>query len=373
MNYTVIIAAAGSGSRAGFKENKLLFKSGSETVIEKCVSAFLAEGGAEKIIVTASAADLPVYRDLFAAFPIIYITEGGATRSDSVKKALPLVDGEIVLIHDGARPFVSAALIRACAESAERFGSGIAAVPCTDTLAFLSGDEIERTGRENVLRVQTPQAFQTKLIKKAYASLSPQDLFTDDAGVFCKYIGKARFVSGEETNKKLTYKSDFDGFCDFKAGVGFDLHRLIEGRKLILGGVEIPHSKGLLGHSDADVLTHAVMDAILSSVSLRDIGYHFPDSDPAYAGADSMKLLFEVLNMLKEKGYSLNNVSATIMAEKPKLSPFIPKITENLAKNLGLTADRVGVGCTTLEGLGIVGREEGIAVQAYVTVKKDSI
>ena len=373
MKYSVIIAAAGTGSRAGFKTNKLLQKSGRETVIEKCVSVFLTEGNAENIVITANAADLAVYRELFAAYPNIYITEGGPTRTESVKNALNKIEGDIVLIHDGARPFLSHELIRACAESAEKFGSGIAAVPCTDTLAFVSNGEIEKTGRDNVLRVQTPQAFKTALIKKAYALLSADDAFTDDSGVFCRYIGKAHCVSGEETNVKLTYRSDFEGFCDLKAGTGFDLHRLVENRKLILGGVEVPHPKGLLGHSDADVLTHAIMDAILSSVSLRDIGYHFPDTDPRYKGADSMKLLAEVLKMLKNEGYRLNNISATIMAEKPKLSPFIPKITENIAKAVDLPIENVGIGCTTLEGLGIVGREEGIAAQAFVTVKKESL
>ena len=373
MNYSVIIAAAGSGSRANFGKNKLLYRIGDETVLEKCVSAFIGEGNAEKIVIAASAVDRAEFSEILSRFPNIYIIDGGATRTQSVKNALSAIDGEIVLIHDGARPFVSTKLIRSCAESAALYGSGIAALPCVDTLAFLSCDEIERTARENVLRVQTPQAFKTELIKKAYASVSPEDNFTDDTGVYCKYIGKARFVSGEETNKKLTYRSDFGAFSDFRTGVGFDLHRLEEGRKLILGGVEIPHSKGLLGHSDADVLTHAIMDALLSSVSLRDIGYHFPDTDQRYEGACSMDLLAEVIKMLDEKGYAASSVSATVMAEKPKLSGYIPKITENIAKALDLPTDRVGIGCTTLEKIGIVGREEGIAAEAFVTVKSKGL
>ena len=369
MGFSVIIAAAGSGSRANLGKNKLLYKIGGQTVLEKCVSAFLTSG-AEKIFITASETDFGEYEKLFAAFPIIYIIRGGATRTESVKNALEKVESDIVLIHDGARPYVSPALIKACALSAENYGSGIAAVLPTDTLAFIEDGEIIRTGRENILAVQTPQAFKTELIKKAYSKISEGDRFTDDTGVFCKYIGAAKYVEGEKENVKLTYRSDFDGFSQIRVGTGFDLHKLTEGRKLILGGVEIAHGKGLLGHSDADVLTHAIMDALLSAAALRDIGYYFPDTDPKYEGANSMALLSEVLKMIGERGYAVSNVSATIMAEKPKLSGYIPRITENLANALGVPPAAIGIGCTTLEGIGVVGREEGIAVQAYVSIKQ---
>ncbi|MBE7062100.1 MAG: 2-C-methyl-D-erythritol 2,4-cyclodiphosphate synthase [Clostridiales bacterium] len=158
---------------------------------------------------------------------------------------------------------------------------------------------------------------------------------------------------------------------DVRFGVGFDCHRLVEDRKLILGGVTIPHDKGLLGHSDADVLTHAIMDAILSSLAMRDIGYHFPDKDPQYKGANSVELLIKVLSLIKEKGYRVKNISATIMAEKPKLLSHIPQITKNLADVLKVDESSVGIGATTLEGLGFVGREEGICVHATaVTIKE---
>ena len=148
------------------------------------------------------------------------------------------------------------------------------------------------------------------------------------------------------------------------------MHILVENRKLILGGVEIPHTKGLLGHSDADCLTHAIMDAILSALALRDIGYHFSDKDQKYKDISSMILLDEVLKMLKEKNYALTNISAVIMAEKPKLSPYIEQITENLANKTGLLKENIGITCTTMEGIGIVGREEGIACQSYCQVKR---
>ena len=152
--------------------------------------------------------------------------------------------------------------------------------------------------------------------------------------------------------------------------MGFDCHKLVENRKLILGGIEIPFDKGLLGHSDADVLTHAIMDAILSSVAMRDIGYWFSDKDPKYKGADSIKLLERVLEMVKEKGYKVTSISAVIMAQKPKLLNFIPLITEKLRSVLGLDYDNVGIGATTLEGLGFVGREEGICAKATAVTEK---
>ena len=154
-------------------------------------------------------------------------------------------------------------------------------------------------------------------------------------------------------------------------GTGLDCHRLVKDRKLILGGVEIPHDKGLLGHSDADALTHAVMDAILSACALRDIGFWFPDSDEKYKDADSMKLLSEVLGMIKEKRFKVESVSAVIMAEKPKLMKYIPLVTENLANAIHLSTDKVGISATTLEGLGFVGREEGICVHANAVVIKE--
>ena len=157
-----------------------------------------------------------------------------------------------------------------------------------------------------------------------------------------------------------------------RVGMGYDVHKLVEGRRLILGGVEIPYEKGLLGHSDADVLVHAIMDALLGAAALGDIGKHFPDTDPAYEGADSMMLLKEVLSIIKKDGYRPKSVSAVIMAQKPKLLDYIPKITANLAEALGIPAENVGITATTLEGLGFVGREEGICVHANaVIVKKD--
>lgn len=414
---SLILAAAGKGERAGFEENKLFFKGADgKTVLERTFFAFVNSGIVGEYVVAVSEKDEKRIKTLLPREAKIVL--GGKTRSESVKNALAAVTGDIVLIHDGARPFVSAEIIKNCAESAEKFGSGIVAEESRNTVCRAENGEIaEYLGKSGLYSVQTPQGFQTELIKKAYA-LAGEENFNDDGEVYAKFIAPPRIVKGSAENVKLTFKEDFknagnnakacgadypqgagcrggvfggatgsdthtatNAGCsqsagastragEYRFGTGFDCHKLVTGRKLILGGVEIPHAKGLLGHSDADVLAHAITDAIFSAAAMRDIGYHFPDTDPAYEGADSIKLLKTALKIVGEKGFFVTSVSATIMAEKPKLLKRIPEITENLASALGISADKVGIAATTLEGLGFVGREEGICVSATATLIK---
>ncbi|MBO4323076.1 MAG: 2-C-methyl-D-erythritol 2,4-cyclodiphosphate synthase [Clostridia bacterium] len=375
MKVTALITCAGSGERAGFGFNKLLKDTGGVTPFERCLSAFISSSAIDEYIVTCRKEDESAFRSLskkLGVSPIFVL--GGETRALSVKAGLETVTGDIVVIHDGARPFVTEEIIRSSIESAKKYGSGIAAVPATDTIGesekTADGVFLVRSFRAGKYYIQTPQTFKTELIKKAYASTDDYSRFTDDSGIYCEYIGNCRIVEGSIVNKKLTFKEDFGSSGSLRAGTGFDLHKLVEGRKLILGGIEIPHTKGLLGHSDADVLTHAIMDALLSAASLGDIGRHFPDTDPAYKGISSIILLERVMELLKKSGYKPINVTAVIMAEKPKLSPYVEKIRANLAKYLGLDETDVGITCTTLEGIGTVGREEGIAVQSYCLTEK---
>lgn len=372
MKKTVILACAGKGSRVGKEKNKLLVKVDGQTCFEKTLSVFLNSGLIDQVIVTASPVDIQEITALAKGKAIV--VEGGSTRTESVKNALDLVDDGIVLIHDGARPFVSARIIKECIESVEKYGSAITAIPSRDTILLAKDGKVERyLGKDGLFSVQTPQAFFVNDIKKAY-QLAEGKTFNDDGEVYKHYIDNARIVQGSSENVKITYPEDMqllENAKDVRFGVGFDCHKLVEDRKLILGGVTIPHDKGLLGHSDADVLTHAIMDAILSSLAMRDIGYHFPDKDPQYKGANSVELLIKVLSLIKEKGYRVKNISATIMAEKPKLLSYIPQITKTLADVLKVDESSVGIGATTLEGLGFVGREEGICVHATaVTIKE---
>lgn len=368
MKVSLIVAAAGSGSRVGLNKNKLLVPVDGVTCLEKTITAFVNSNLIDEYIVTASPTDYQEIKNLVGERATVVI--GGATRTDSVKNALSKVTGEIVLIHDGARPFTCARIIKDCIESVKKFGSAITAYPSANTVLRADGDNVtEYLGKSDLWAVQTPQAFFTKDIIKAYQTAGDR-VFNDDGEVYKEFIATPHIVKGSAENVKITFPEDMAllNGSPYRTGVGFDCHKLVEGRKLILGGVEIPHVKGLLGHSDADVLAHAIMDAMLSALALRDIGYHFPDKDPQYKNADSMKLLEKVILLIGEKGYRVDSVSATIMAEKPKLLSHIPTITSNLATALDLPVDKVGIGATTLEGLGFVGREEGICVHATATL-----
>ena len=365
---TVIIAAGGSGERAKQQKNKILVEIGGTPCIRKTFDVFFSSGLITEYIVAAKQEDAEEIKAILPDF--VKIVSGGDTRTESVKNALCETTGEIVLIHDAARPFVDERIIKDCLESAKLNGSGIAAIPSRDTIVKNDGAFTEYLGKSNLYLIQTPQCFKTEEIKTAYLKADDKT-FNDDGEVYLNCFKKLNLVAGDKNNIKLTFPEDFA--CadkETRFGTGFDCHRLTENRKLILGGVEIPHDKGLLGHSDADVLTHAVMDAILSACSLRDIGYWFPDSDEKYRGADSMKLLAEVLRIVGKKGFKVESISAVIMAEKPKLLKHIPAITQSLAKALNISPDKVGISATTLEGLGFVGREEGICVHANAVVIK---
>ena len=369
-----VIAAAGSGSRAKLNKNKLFAEIDGTPVLSKTVSVFDTCRMIDEIVIIYRNGELETVKNIlsFATKPIKFV-EGGNTRFESVKNALNSLDNGIVLIHDGARPYIYKETIEQCVLSVLKHRSGVVGAPLTETVLDTDGKgNIISSLRVNRYSAKTPQAFYVDEIKKAYSLCVNPEKFTDDAGVYCNYIGKCKLVESNEPNPKLTYPEDFSNSAtfDYKVGTGFDLHRLTENRKLILGGIEIKHDKGLLGHSDADVLTHAIMDALLSALSLRDIGYHFSDKSPEFKDISSMVLLERVMQMITEKGYKVNNVSAVIMAEKPKMASYVEQITNNLATALNISPSNLGITLTTLEGIGIVGREEGIAVQAYCSLTK---
>jgi 2-C-methyl-D-erythritol 2,4-cyclodiphosphate synthase/2-C-methyl-D-erythritol 4-phosphate cytidylyltransferase len=366
---SVIIAAAGKGLRAGFNKNKLLVNLDSSPPLLTTVKAFDIDL-INEIVVSVNADDKEEITQLLKNInKKIILCNGGDTRFDSVKYALEMVSGDIVLIHDGARPYVSENLIKSCIESVKIYGSGICAVPSTDTICIEEDGMIsEIADREKLFNIQTPQGFFTNEIKEAYSKAS--GTFTDDSSVFLKYKDKPFICRGESDNIKLTFKKDFIKSMNYYTGIGFDTHRLVKERKMILGGVEIESDLGLLGHSDADVLTHAIMNALLSSAGLRDIGYHFSDTDDKYKDISSMLLLEKVIAMISAKGYGIKNISAVIIAEKPKLSPYIDKIINNLAKVMHISTECVGITATTNEKLGYIGRSEGISVTASVLTFK---
>lgn len=369
MKVSLILTCAGNGTRAGFGKNKLLVNINGSTCFQKTLNAFLRTGLIDEYIITVNQNDLIEIKSLVPKNSKLVL--GGETRTKSIYNALKEVTGNVVLIHDGARPFVSEKLIKDCILCANRFGSAIPICQSSDTICRAHDKQIYKyLGKQDLYKVQTPQGFLTERIVLAYEKIGDKS-FNDDGEIYKNAFNTLYFFDGDTENVKLTYKEDFNLLYpqgDFRFGVGFDCHRLVEGRKLILGGMEIPHSKGLLGHSDADVLCHAISDALLSSVALRDIGYWFPDNDERFKDADSLALLSEVVQKIKEKGFKVHSVSAVIMAEKPKLLAHIPSITETLASVLHIEKNAVGISATTLEGLGFVGREEGICVHANAIV-----
>ncbi len=366
LKIAAIVLCAGKGERTGLPYNKLLHRIGVKTVAEKTVEAFAETGLFSEIVCTASESDIDEINSLVGSVASVCV--GGETRTDSVKTALASLssDTDIVLIHDGARPFVSEKIIRDVIGSAAKFGSGIPAVAVVDSVKEIKDDKIVGSpDRSSLVNVQTPQAFSYREIVDAYSRIDR--IATDDSEIYRLAGYTPRITAGEYTNRKITTAADIFGLSDgYKIGFGYDVHRLVADRRLILGGVEIAYEKGLLGHSDADVLTHAVMDALLGGAGLPDIGVLFPDTDLAYEGISSMVLLSRVTELVKEKDMRVLGLSCTVMAERPKLAKLIPSIRSSLADALGVSTDVVNVSATTTEKLGIVGDGAGIASAACV-------
>ena len=366
-----IVCAAGRGERAGFSKNKLLVPVGGRTVLERTVSAFDFPG-IEEILVTASEEDREEISRLFAGFPKVRVVSGGATRTQSVFRALGENRCDIVLVHDGARPFVSRRCIENCIRSVKTFGSGICAVPSVDTVALAdeNGAIASVPPRNRAYSVQTPQGFFAKELLGAYRkALAGGGEYTDDSSVYAAFVSPPRLCEGSRDNKKLTYPEDFsDGFA--RTGIGIDTHAFGKPQDFILlAGVKIPSDSGLVAHSDGDVLVHAVMDAMLSAAGLKDIGHYFPDTDERWSGADSMNLLAEVRRKILAEGFAVKNLSVAILAEKPRLAKYIDAMRLSLADALGLDPAAVGISAGTNEGLGYVGEGKGITVYADVLLK----
>lgn len=376
----VIIPCGGKGERCGLGKNKLFAMIGDCSVIEKTLNKFVYLPQVNRIILPCSQCDEPLFRKItdriICDCEIVFCT-GGQTRTESVKNALTHITDncDIITVHDGARPFVSDTIINASIDSAIKYGSGIAGYNSPDTLAIIDGDNciVDVPTRANCAIIQTPQSFKASELFVAYSKITMTDNFTDDSGVYSKYIGNPHISTGSPDNRKITYAQDLNLHENMFVGIGYDTHRLVPKRDLVLGGINIPYKLGLLGHSDADVLTHAIMDAILNACGEKDIGVLFPDTDAKYKGIESIKLLDYVCKLINSKGYRIKNISAVIICEQPKMAPIIADMRHNLAKIMEIDYDSINISATTTEGLGWTGREEGIASRAvclcYKTTK----
>jgi len=311
----------------------------------------------------------------------IILTRGGTTRQQSVQAGLRALPEEVslVLVHDAARPLLSRGLIEDCLEGAREHGAVIAAIPVHDTLKRVNNKDtivqtIERTG---IYRAQTPQAMRRELLEQAYHLADKHHFVGTDEASLLEHAGiPVAIVCGEEQNIKVTRPGDLKIAHSIlgekpmlRIGHGFDAHRLVENRPLILGGEKIEYSLGLLGHSDADVLTHALIDAILGAAGAGDIGKHFPDSDPRYKGISSLKLLSHTIRLITELGYSFSNADLTILCQQPKLAPYLEKMQFQLAKICLTSTSAINIKATTTEQMGYTGRGEGIAAHAVVLLQ----
>jgi len=388
MHVAVIIAAGGRGTRFGGALPKQWLTLAGQTLLQRSVSAFDRHGEVDEIVVVLPAdaldADAPTPLPPTSTRKAMRYVSGGARRQDSVANGFAAVsaEAEVVLVHDAARPLVSAAVISRTIAAAAASGAAIAAVPVHDTVK----QAIDRDGhpfiattlpRETLHLAQTPQGFRREVLAAAIAHGGAADV-TDEAGWAERAGYPVQLVAGDPDNLKITTERDLaraeallgtqalgrQTAAAMRIGTGYDLHRLVEGRPLILGGVRIPYERGLLGHSDADAVCHAVTDAILGAANLGDIGRLFPDTDPRWKDANSLALLADAQARVTAAGWRVVNVDVVVIAQKPKLSPHADAIRESLASALGTSADVVAIKGKTNEGVDAIGRGEAIAVHA---------
>lgn len=387
---TAVLVAAGASTRMGAEKSKLLLELGGKTVIRRTLEVFQETECISEIVLVAREQDFSLMKkEAEGIGKLCAVVAGGKDRQESVWKGVSAACGEFIAIHDGARPLVTPEEIcRVCADG-ERTGAATLCSKAKDTVKVADADGYVAStpDRDSLRMIATPQVFKRELYLDAYQKAQRAALsFTDDCQLVEYAGGKVYLTEGYYTNIKITTPEDLPaaeailknrketaqekGGEMVRIGHGYDVHRLVEGRKLILGGVDIPHEKGLLGHSDADVLLHAISDSLLGAAALGDIGKLFPDTDPAYEGADSLKLLKAVTDYLEEKRFRIVNIDATVIAQSPKLSPYIAAMRENIARACGMDPAMVSVKATTEEKLGFTGRREGISAHAVCLISQ---
>ncbi len=387
----ILVVAAGRGTRAGGGLPKQYRAVAGKPLLTHTISALLHGAPGARLLAAIHPDDAALYKAALGDLPeeararLLPPALGGETRQISVKNGLEALATHdaprIVLIHDGARPFPNPALIARAQAAAHEHGAAVPGLALTDTVKQIDtqGRIVATPPRESLRTVQTPQAFQFDLILAAHrkAAEAGQSGLTDDAAI-AEWAGHPVYVfEGEQTNMKITNAQDFAvaeaklirALEDVRTGQGYDVHAFGPGDHVWLGGVKVPHDQGLVGHSDADVLSHAITDAIYGALGDGDIGSHFPPSDPQWRGAASSIFLAAAVEHLRKRGGMLAHVDATLVCERPKIGPHREAIRKNLAEIMSVSLDRVAVKATTSERLGFTGREEGMAALAIATVR----
>lgn len=371
----LVVVAAGSSRRFG--SPKLQVVLGGRTVLQQAVASLRAAFPEAPLVVVVRPGQEAACEKELAAFRVMAVVPGGEQRQDSVRagvEALGLPATAVVLIHDGARPFVPVADVREVAEQAKEVGAAVLVAPVVDTVKEVSQESlvVRTVPRQGLVRSLTPQAFRVGLLQRAWEQ-AQLGQWTDEAALLESLQLPVRAVMGDPRNIKLTRPEDLSLLrglfpSPVRVGQGLDVHPFAPDRPLVLAGVPIPSPLGLAGHSDADVVLHAVTDAILGGCGEGDIGEHFPPSDPRWAGAASRKFVEFALEKARAKGLSPSHCDVTVLAEKPRLAPYRQAMRESLASLLGLALDAVNIKATTCESLGFVGRGEGMVALAVVVL-----
>lgn len=354
-----VIVAAGKGSR--FCGDKIFREFCGTPLIVRASLPFIKL--CDEVVIVVNETYIDHAKDLFSFASNAKIVGGGENRRQSVKNGLNSLSATsgVVAIHDGARPFVTDALVKKCFADASKHGSAIPILQSTDSV-YCNGEPVDR---KSISLAQTPQTFDIEKLKTAY--LNCAENATDDGKIYFDCFGELHFVEGESFNKKITFPHDLP---DIRVGCGFDLHALVEGRKLILGATTIPYQMGLEGHSDADAVLHAVTDAVLCAAGERDIGCLFPDDDDRFKDADSRLFLKQAIATARQNGFDLLFCGAVIIAQKPKLAEYIPSMKTEIAKILGTYPELVNISAKTAEKQGVIGEGKAIACEATVTLIK---
>lgn len=378
MTTTALIVAAGKGERIGGlpKQYRLL---GGKPVLRRAVEALASHPAIAAVRVVIGAGQRDLASAALAGLDVGELIEGGAQRADSVRAGLAQVEADAVLVHDAARPFCPLALLDRLLAPLEFFDGAAPVLAVGDTLARASDRLEEAIDRRGMVRVQTPQAFRLGAIRSAYDRWSG-DAPTDETTVARAAGLKVAAVEGDAALEKITTPADFARAEEWlaarlipRAGIGFDVHAFAGEGPIMMGGIAIPHSRGLAGHSDADVVLHAITDALLGAAGLGDIGEHFPPSDPQWKGASSDRFLIHAANLIRERGGVIDHVDCTIICEEPKVGPHRLEMRSKVAAVLGLGEGQVSIKATTTEGLGFTGRREGIAAQAVANIRLENL
>src|SRR4051812_17017539 len=375
MTVTALIVAAGKGERLGGDVPKQFLSIGGKPVLRWAVESLIRHPAVTSVRVVIGGRQEDAAGSALDGLDVGELISGGAERADSVRAGLAAVGGDAVLVHDAARPFCPPEVVDRLLAPLEFYDGAAPVLPVGDTLARVGEELTETVDRTGLVRVQTPQAFRLDALRDAYDRWTG-DSPTDETTVARAAGMRIATVEGDPVLEKITTAADFAraeqwlaGKLTPRTGMGFDVHAFAGDGPLMLGGVTLPHDRGLAGHSDADVVLHAITDALLGAGGLGDIGEHFPPSDPQWKGASSDRFLSHAVELLRSRGAIVDYVDCTVVAEEPKVGPHRIAMRERIAGIMGVSVDQVSIKATTTEGLGFTGRHEGIAAQAVASIR----